>query len=132
MSQVCIETGLTWFRRWDKKVKESNTDIDIFSLPSQLLQKCGSGVWGIGHNRLPRLSCIYFVVDKNESIIYYIGQAKDLKRRFQNHLSKKRCFWELGCTVFWLIRDYSPEYKNDPLEAAFIRKYRPKLNVKIA
>jgi len=119
------------FRVWDKQVKESNTDIDIFSLPSQLLQKCSSGLWMIGHNQLPRASCIYFVVSKEKEVLY-IGQAEDLKRRFQSHLSKKRCFWELECTVFWFIRDYSSKYKNDPLEAAFIRKYRPKLNVKIA
>jgi hypothetical protein len=82
MGQICkdldVEPILSWFGRWDKQVRESNTDINVFSLPSRLLQKCRSGQWGIGHNELPRLSCIYFVVNKEEEIIY-IGQAEDLK-----------------------------------------------------
>jgi excinuclease UvrABC nuclease subunit len=111
-----------YFQEWDKCVKSANITIDVFCLPSVRL-------FNYSHNKLPHISAIYFVVNTEQKIVY-IGSSIDLRRRFQNHYSQKHFFWENQYTVFYLESVLTG--KNDPVEAAFIRKYRPFYNRKIA
>lgn len=77
--------------------------------------------------QLPNCPAIYFVVD-SKNIIQYIGQAKDLEKRWRNHHRKfqlDQINEKYPIRLYWIILNL------DDLKTAekhFIEKYKPLLN----
>lgn len=77
--------------------------------------------------QLPNCSSIYFAVDSN-NIIQYIGQAKDLQKRWKNHhreFQLEKINQKYPVRLYWIMLN------QDDLNIAekhFIEKYKPLLN----
>lgn len=77
---------------------------------------------------LPECSGIYYVVDQN-NVIIYIGQAKNLKKRWQGNSHHR--INQLKATrkrEFHLYYEKVSESQLDQIEKSLIQKYQPELN----
>lgn len=91
------------------------SEIDLFSLPCLPLEK---------KSLLPAIPCVYFAID-SQGIVQYIGQTKNLKKRWELHHKGIDLALLGGVKISYLCVELSLLEK---LESAFIHLFKPPFN----
>jgi excinuclease UvrABC nuclease subunit len=93
--------------------------IDVLKLPFLLY---------VENEKLPKISCVYFVVNNKHEIIY-IGRTKNLKLRWRNHhIEKYLMRYKALIKIFYL--EMSEELLEE-FETKLIFYFTPRLNKRV-